>query len=281
MSFDESNQQQAEFWAAAGPLWVRQRERFDRQAGAHGLAAIEVLAPADGEQIVDVGCGAGSTAIEIARRVGPNGSVLGVDISASMIDGARALSATLGTANVEFVVDDAMAMDFDASADGVFSRFGVMFFSDATTGFANLRGALRVGGRLGFTCWRSAAENPWISESFALVGKYTDLPFAADPTAPGPMSLADPDRIGSVLAAAGFGEVEVVAHDAPARLGDDPAEAVDFLSELMPMVDALRRDDPVSAGRLHDELHEMVVQWTTADGVEAPSATWIVSAATN
>lgn len=281
MTFDASNQQQAEFWAAAGPLWVRQRERFDRQAGAHGRAAIEVLAPADGEQIVDVGCGAGSTAIEIAGRVGPNGSVLGVDISESMIEGARVFAEASGATNAEFVVGDAMAMDFEASADGVFSRFGVMFFSDATTGFANLRGALRVGGRLGFTCWRSPAENPWISQSFELVSRYVDLPFAADPTAPGPMSLADPDRIGSVLAAAGFDGVEVVAHDAPARLGDDPTEAVDFLSELMPMVGALRRDDPASADRLHDELHEMVVQWTTPDGVEAPSATWIVSAAKN
>lgn len=278
MRIDESNERQAEFWKTAGPTWVRSRARFDDQAGAHGLAAIAALAPRAGERILDVGCGAGSTAIELAARVGPDGSVLGLDISPPMIEGARELAGATATTNVTFEVADVMAYDFTADADGVFSRFGVMFFSDATAGFSALRGALRAGGRLAFTCWRSAAENPWIGESFATVARYVELPFGQDVTAPGPLSLADPDRVHTVLTGAGFTDVEVTPHDALAMLGSDPADAVEFLSDLMPMIAALRADDPDAADRLDGDLMEMVAQWSTDAGVGAPSATWIVTA---
>lgn len=278
MGIDESNQQQADFWASAGPMWVERRDHFDRHAGAHGVAALDALAPADGEQIIDVGCGAGSTTIELGRRVGPAGSVTGLDISEPMVAGAQELAESVGATNVSFVVADAMNADLDGDRDGVYSRFGVMFFSDATAGFANLRTALRPGGRIAFTCWRSPAENPWISESFARIQQYVELPFGQDPTAPGPMSLADPDRVRSVLSGAGFDSIEVTPFDAPARLGGDADDAVDFLSDLMPMIDALRNDDPDAANRLRDELVEMVAAWTSADGVLAPSATWIVTA---
>ena len=64
-----------------------------------------------------------------------------------MIDGARSHAESLGTRTVTFDVGDAMAETFDGSADAVFSRFGVMFFSDAVTGFTNILTALRPGGR--------------------------------------------------------------------------------------------------------------------------------------
>jgi ubiquinone/menaquinone biosynthesis C-methylase UbiE len=59
---------------------------LDRQVEPLGLAAMDVLCPAEGEHIVDIGCGCGQTSLALAARVRPSGSVVGVDISQPMLD---------------------------------------------------------------------------------------------------------------------------------------------------------------------------------------------------
>ena len=88
MAVDASNQAQADFWTVAGTLWTALRDRFDNQANEHGLAAIEALAPVAGERVIDIGCGAGTSTVQIADRVGHDGEAIGFDISPTMIDGA-------------------------------------------------------------------------------------------------------------------------------------------------------------------------------------------------
>lgn len=277
MTVDESNQVQADFWAAAGSMWTAMRARFDAQVSEHGLAAIDALAPAPGESIIDVGCGAGTTTVQLAQRVGADGHVTGLDISPAMIEGATAHAAEQGVGNVEFVVGDAMVEPFSPDADGVYSRFGVMFFSDATAGFANLRTALRPGGRLGFVCWQSPLHNPWASRPLMIASDYVDIPFGGDPTAPGPFSLGDPDRLRRVLTDAGFDDVQLEPLEAEAVMGTDLADAVDFMFKLMPPIAVLEADDPDRADELRSRLHRELADWEGPDGVKAPSAVWIVT----
>ena len=278
MAVDESNQAQADFWAAAGTMWTALRDRFDDQAGDHGAAAIEVLAPQAGERIIDIGCGAGSSTAQIARLVGDAGHVTGFDISATMIDGARTLAASEGLANVDLTVGDAMVEEFSGDFDALYSRFGVMFFSDATRGFANMRTAVRSGGRMAFVCWQSPVKNEWASVPLSVVGRFVDMPFGADPTAPGPFSLADPDRLGRVLGDAGWSDIEIEGRETPVRLGNDLDDAVDFVFGLMPPAGALRQNDPATADQVAAALHEAFGGWVDGDAVRAPSAVWIVTA---
>ena len=278
MPIDDTNRAQADFWAASGAQWTKMRDRFDAQAGAHGTAAIDALAPAAGEYVIDIGCGAGSTTLELARRVGTSGRVLGLDISPTMLDGARAFAEQAGATNVAFTLGDAMVEPFTGDADALYSRFGVMFFADAAAGFTNLLAALRPGGRLGFACWQSPAENPWITRPLAAASNYVELPFGSDPTAPGPMSLADPERVRSVLAEAGFVEVDIQPRSAPTTLGADLDDAIDFLFGLMAPIGALQRDDPDKAAALRLDLMTELADWAGPNGVTSPSATWIVTA---
>lgn len=275
---DETNQAQADFWASAGEMWTALRDRFDDQAGDHGVAAIEALNPQPGERVLDVGCGAGSSTIDIARRVGSDGFVRGFDISPTMIAGARRLAETSRIDNVAFEVGDAMVAPFPPEHDGVYSRFGVMFFSDAARGFANMRNALRADGRLAFVCWQTPLKNEWASVPLSILGRYTELPFGSDPTAPGPFSLSDADRLEQVLADAGYVDLRIEGREVPVKLGADIDEAVDFLFGLMPPAGALRADDPDTAARVADELVDAFADWQGDDGVLAPSATWIVTA---
>ncbi|MEM7141554.1 MAG: methyltransferase domain-containing protein [Actinomycetota bacterium] len=278
---DETNEAQAEFWAQAGEMWTKLREQFDAQAGDHGTAAIDALAPQPGESIIDIGCGAGSSTIDIAGRVAPGGGVLGFDISPTMIEGARALAEASGASNARFAVGDAMVEPFEPSFDGAYSRFGVMFFSDAVRGFGNIRTALKPGGRLAFVCWQSPMVNEWVSVPLSVMGQHVDLPFGADPTAPGPFSLSDPDRLASVVGDAGFEDVTIEGVELGAFLGETTDEAIDFLFGLMPVAAALRADDPATADVVAAELAERFEPWKTDAGIEAPSATGIVTARSN
>ena len=278
MSIDETNRAQAEFWTVAGTNWTAARDRFDAQVNEHGLVAMESLAPAAGETVIDIGCGAGTSTVQLAQHVGPSGRVHGLDISPTMIAGATAYAAEHGVANVTFAVGDAMAEAFRPEADALYSRFGVMFFSDAAAAFANMLTALRPGGRLGFVCWQSPQANPWVSTPLRVVREFIDIPFGGDPTAPGPFSLGDPDRIRAVLADSGFVNVNVAPRLAHATMGVDRNDAIDFMSKLLPPFAALEASDPQKGAELRARLMTELADWEGPDGVKAPSAVWIVTA---
>lgn len=114
-----------------------------------GQAAIEAAAPATGERVLDVGCGAGASSLALAARVGAGGQVLGVDVSEPLIGRARAL-APQDTPALFRVADASSAELPEGAFDILFSRFGVMFFDDPTAAFAHMRRARssRAGGSL-------------------------------------------------------------------------------------------------------------------------------------
>src|SRR4030095_14988326 len=88
----EQNADQVADWnGQSGERWVANQARLDAMAAVFGQAATEATAPAPGERVLDVGCGAGASSLTLAARVGAGGHVLGVDISEPLIGRARAL----------------------------------------------------------------------------------------------------------------------------------------------------------------------------------------------
>lgn len=278
MGTDVSNQAQADFWTMAGTLWTALRPRFDNQANEHGLAAIDALDPRPGERVLDIGCGAGTTTVQIAERVGSDGAVVGFDISPTMIEGATAHADAAGVDNAAFAVGDAMVEEFAADHDAVYSRFGLMFFADPERAFANIASALVAGGRLGFVCWQSPAHNGWASRPLEVAGRFVEMPFGSDPTAPGPFSLSDPDRVRTLLERAGFDRISIESRASRVEVGTDMYDTVDFLFDLMPPVGALRQSDPDRAAEVRAAMAHELADWDGPDGVRAPSAVWIVTA---
>src|SRR5467141_281082 len=152
------NTAQIEYWnGGAAETWVAQQERLDRQLDPLGRAALRALAPRPGEHVLDVGCGSGQTALQLADAVGPGGRVVGLDLSSQLLAAARRRNPS---AHVAFERADAQTHAFDQPFDAIYSRFGVMFFADPVAAFANLRRALKPGGRMAFVCWRAESENP-------------------------------------------------------------------------------------------------------------------------
>jgi len=241
----EKNAYQVADWnGQSGERWVAHQARLDAMVAVFGQAAIEAAAPAPGERVLDVGCGAGASSVALAARVGRGGQVLGVDISEPLIGRARALAPQ--DMPVLFQVADASCAGLPEGAfDVLFSRFGVMFFDDPTAAFAHMRHALRPGGRVAFVCWRGAAENDWVRLPMGALKGIVPPSALPDPEAPGPFSFGDRGRVTRILTAAGFTDIAIVPFDASVPFGEggtrDAAidDAVKMMLEVGPLSRAL------------------------------------------
>lgn len=276
---ENPNAQQVAYWnEGAGPTWAELQEPLDRQLAPLGHAAMAALAPKPGEKILDIGCGAGETSLELARLVSPGGHVVGADISRPLLEVARQRAA--GLTDVDFLEADVQTHAFaPASFDGVFSRFGVMFFEDPQAAFLNIRNALKPGGRMAFVCWRTPAENPIMS--LPMAAAMAKLPSAAPsapptPGAPGPFAFADPDRVRGILGSAGFSDVVLTPTNM--KVGGGDLDTVLALSMKVGPLGALLREHPEHRDGAIDAVREALAAHDGPDGVKLDSATWVVTA---
>jgi SAM-dependent methyltransferase len=277
------NAEQITYWNdTAGPKWVALEEMLDEQIRGLGEAAMDRVGIDRGARVLDVGCGTGQTSLELGRRVGPDGRVTGVDISTPMLDRARQRARAAGASHVTFVAADAQTQRFGpGTADVVFSRFGVMFFADPVTAFANLHAALRPCGRLGFVCWQSLPDNPWMAVPAMAAAQHVALPLPASPDAPGPFAFADAARVRDILARAGFTGVEIADHRTTLTVGGSGTldRAVDFMLQIGPAGRALHEASPELRAMVAAAVREALAPYHTAEGLRMPSAAWLVTAA--
>jgi SAM-dependent methyltransferase len=121
------NAAQIAYWNdRAAVAWTAFQERIDAAFTRLTAASLDAAAPATGERVINVGCGCGATVLELARRVGPSGHVLGLDVSEPMAGRARERIAAAKLAQAEVVISDAATYPLrQANADLLFSRFGV------------------------------------------------------------------------------------------------------------------------------------------------------------
>lgn len=267
----------------SGERWVTNQVRLDHMLALFGDAAIAAAAPAAGEQVLDIGCGAGASSFALAARVGPRGHVRGVDISEPLVTRARHLAPA--DAPVAFELADAASAPLPEGAfDLLFSRFGVMFFDDPAAAFAHMRGALKPGGRLAFVCWRGADENDWVRLPMGAIKGIIPPPAPPEPEAPGPFSFGESARVVRILAAAGFTDIFLTPFDHPVRfgLGDTREAALDDAVEMAFQIGPLSR---ALAGQSDDVRARAITAVRSAfaarpglSSIEIDGAAWIVTA---
>lgn len=283
MTTDSKAYQVADWNGRSGEQWVANQVRLDAMLAAFGDAAIAAAAPGEGERVLDVGCGAGATSQALAARVGPGGHVLGVDISAPLIDRARE-AAPAGAPLVFELADAGTAALPERAFDLLFSRFGVMFFDDPAAAFAHMRGGLKGGGRLAFVCWRSAAENDWVRLPMTAVADLIPLPPPPDPEAPGPFSFGDRDRVARILTDAGFADISITPfdHPVPFGLGETReaaiANAVDMAFQVGPLARLLAEQPDEIRARSAEAVRRAFAAKPGERSVMIDGAAWIVTA---
>jgi ubiquinone/menaquinone biosynthesis C-methylase UbiE len=281
-----ANEEAIEAWD--GPLFdrfVQFRHLLATGLGAHGDEGLRLIAPRPGERALDVGCGFGDTAQQIAELVGADGSVLGVDASARFIETAQGEAMRSGLRNVRFAVADVEASAFEESFDLAYSRMGTMFFANPVAALRNIRQSLVAGGRLAMVVWRSKVENECFYRGQLITERFVSKPEEYDePTCgPGPFSMANADTTSGMMLSAGFQNIALHRCDLPIQVGVDLDEAVDFVMSIGPAGEILRLAGD-GASHLHEPvaaaLREGMAEWVTPDGVYAPASTWIVTANT-
>ncbi len=274
------NAEQIEYWnSPVGDRWVEYQESQDRMLGPLGDAAMAATELAPGQRVIDIGCGCGTTTFELARRVGPNGQVLGIDISAPMLERARQRAADETSLPVDFQNQDAASHRFEPqSYDRVYSRFGVMFFGDPVAAFHNIRAALKPGGRLAFVCWQPLDLNPWMATPIAVASQDVERPAPPGPDDPGPFAFRDPDRVTAILAGAGFENIEIAPKHLALQFEADVEGSVAKLLQIGPMAQLVAEAPEEVRHRIQANLAEAIAGYQTDDGVRIDSASWIVSA---
>ena len=208
---EDINKDQKEFWnGQKGNIWVSLEQKIDEMLDPLGDAALKVLAPKTNERVLDIGCGTATTTLKIAKSVGDNGLVTGVDISKPILECARQKAKKKLKHNIDFILADGQNHKFEFdSYDAVFSRFGVMFFGDAIAAFSNLKKATKAGGRLTFVCWADRLENEWMEVSTKVASQFLELPPKSAPKEPGPFAFEDLEYLKKVLVKAGWSKVEI------------------------------------------------------------------------
>lgn len=273
------NEEQIKYWnGPSAKRWIDHQAALDRTLRVFGDALLERAAAQPGERVLDVGCGCGDSLLALSGRVGPGGSVTGVDISSAMLARARELTAALP--NVQVIERDAAQLPPEVHYDLIFSRFGVMFFEDPALAFTRLRATLRPGGRLVFVCWRDYSDNPWLSEPADVVRTLVpDSPPPPRPRVPGPFAFAERAHVEAILSAAGFRAVSLERFDAPIALSSgDVAEAVLFAMKSGPVAVMLANADASTLERVRSALTAKLHAQRSEAGIVLGSSTWLVSA---
>jgi SAM-dependent methyltransferase len=273
---ESTNAAQVEYWnGAAATRWVTQQEALDRALQPFGDALFRRASLKSNERVVDIGCGCGVTSVAASDAVGPAGSVLGVDVSAPMLDRAKERSGV--RTNVSFALADATTHRFGPPVDVVLSRFGVMFFEDPVAAFANIRAALGPGGRLAFVAWRSVPENPWVTIPRDAALLHARPVPRSGPEDPGPFSFGDRARIERILSAAGFSNVAIAPFDADVVMSETGLDqAVAFAITAGPTARMLVDVTSDVKVRVEGAVRDALAPLAREGRVALRGATWIV-----
>lgn len=260
-----------------GTSWAAEWQRTDRsftgltellvaRAGAHRFAGV-----------VDIGCGAGELSLALGRGH-PQARIVGVDVSEDLVAVATRRGENLS--NVSFELADAAAWDRPGfRPDLLVSRHGVMFFDDPVAAFARLHDIAAPGAGLLFSCFRSPAENPWASETVALLPPGVAAP--SDPHAPGPFAFAAAARVERILADSGWHGIAIEPVDFAfvVGTGEDPVEdAMAYFAVIGPVARAAAALAAEDKAAFRARLRHYLADHASGSILALRAAAWIVTA---
>jgi SAM-dependent methyltransferase len=270
------NVHQSDAWNGyEGEHWAAHHDRYNAINGGFNEALLDAAGIDGSSHVLDIGCGAGQTTRLAARRAGA-GRALGVDLSAPMLERARATAVEEGVRNVTFEQGDVQVFAFgQGEFDAAISRFAVMFFADPVAAFTNVARALRPGGRLAFLSMPDLGGSDLGTVMAAAAPYLPSWGAAAGSHGSGPLSLSDPDHVRTVLSEAGFHDISVRRIEAQETWGSDAADAADFLTGWGPVRFHLAGADPAP---LRAALTEAFRPFEREGAVRLDGSAWLVEA---
>lgn len=199
------NQRQS--WDQAASAWEKWDSWLDSNMTGLNKTLAQKAKIKPGDKTLDLGSGTGYPAIEVAKTVGENGAVTGLDISENMLKVARKKAEALGLGNTSFETCDIRKLPFENDTfNAVTSRFCLMFLPHLDDTLSETHRALKPGGSLAALVWAAGEKNPSIMLPITVLKNFTDVP-QPDPAMPGLFSLAKPGLLSGRVKSAGFSDV--------------------------------------------------------------------------
>ena len=279
----EPRNEYVDFWnTILVPKFVRWRHIIVDGLTLHSAKVFPSLDVHEGDKVVDAGCGFGDTAIQLARLVGPAGSVLAVDCCDGFLAYGRQDAKAAGISNVTFLEADVQAYPFQPVHDFCFSRFGTQFFENPVAGLRNMRATLKPDGVMTMVVWRGIKDNPWLGHAKDVVLKYLPPPGENALTCgPGPFSMADTGVVTRQLEIAGYKDIRFEKIDAELFVGKDVDDAVAFQLALGPAGEVYREAGELAEqrhGEIAAALKTELAKYQRPNGIIMDLSSWKVSA---
>jgi SAM-dependent methyltransferase len=232
-----------------------------------------------GSHVLDVAAGAGDQTLDIAERVGRDGSVLATDLSPDILLFASRQAAAAGYRNVKTRVSEGENLQVeDVSFDAVICRLGLMFFSDPLQGLREMLRAVKPGGGVCTMVFSTPQTNPCVAILMSTALRHAGL-LPPDPYQPGGLlSLGKPGLIDELFQQAGFRQIATTKVAAPFRL---PAvnDYLDFIkTSAAPIIQILQRLEPPKSEAAWAEIEEKLQPFETGAGWEGPNELLLTAA---
>jgi SAM-dependent methyltransferase len=262
-------------WQAVAPGWGEHADYVDERSGALTGELLDRARLTTGDRVLELACGPGGLGLAAARRVAPGGAVVLSDVAPAMVEIARRRAEGLPAVEAR-VLDLEDIAEPDAAYDAVLCREGLMFAADPARAAGEIARVLRPGGRVALAVWGPREQNPWLGLVLDAVSEQVGFP-VPPPGVPGPFALSDAERLGSLLAGAGFEDVDVHASPVPARAASFTEYWERTRALAGPLAQILAGMPAEAQAAIGDRLETATEQYRTADGIALPGVTLVAS----
>jgi len=266
------------------PKFTKYRHILQGGLSRHSAATIPNLPITKGMAVLDVGCGWGDMSIQVAKMVGHEGRVVGIDCVDAFLQEARNDAAAEGLQNVEFKRGDAEVALPENAFDYVVARFGTMFFANPVAALRRMRNALKPGGRMTHIVWRRREDNPAMQAAKDITLKHLPPPGEdAETCGPGPFSMGNQEMVHRMMEIAGYADIIFERVDEKIMIGTTPEECIAFALAIGPAGEVFREAGEELAEVKREEIElDMRAYFETLErndfGIWAPTSSWVISA---
>ncbi|MET4222047.1 ubiquinone/menaquinone biosynthesis C-methylase UbiE [Bradyrhizobium sp. LB7.2] len=270
--------QQAQWQVVGSAPEVYERELVPAVFGVWAPILVELAQPRPSERILDVACGTGVVARIAATRVGPSGTVVGIDLNPGMLSVARSVVSPDSRSGGQLQWQEASAdkLPFrDGSFNVVYCQLGLQFFADRPAALREMRRVLGPEGRLALMVWNGIHESPGFAVLADALQRHVGRAAVAIMRAP--FGLSNADELEALVRATGFQDVAIQQRSGTVRFPTVERFVLSYVAGS-PLAGPVSQADAAARAALITDVRNALGKFTSNDELAFPIAAHLLCA---